>query len=783
MRGQMSASPDDIDIVSLWSALRRSLPKLMIVTLCAGALTFGVLSLMAPRYASEAQLAIVSKSTNPFPDAGKAAAAPDSVSPRMDKEAMNTHARALIAPDLVLRVADELKLRNSREFNSALGNLDLLGGIMRLVGLAGPRAGESEEDRVLGEVFKRLEVAVAKESRFIPIRFSSADPQLAANFANALAEAYRTSLVSDTIQETKQVVNALDPKIEQLRKEVIDAETEVERYRVQIDRTIGGQARTPLIDQRLAELTAEISKADAMKSEADVKWRTARELLATGNAEVLPEIQKSPLIQNLVQQRVRAERQMSELSASLLPAHPRMQQLNADLNGLKRQITSEVGKFVTSVEKETKVASLRVEALTKHLTELKGRVINSSGDDAKLRSIEASAKAKRAELERLQRQLEDNNTVVVTKTVPIEARIISPARPSSVPVFPKKGPFALLAMAATMMLGLAWIVTRELLVGARPSPSAGGSSGGSDKRTLVPRPTVVEPTLVSAAPTAWLASAPTAATMSAEADEPTLAAPAARVAGATLETLAVQLIDKAGAQGGFRTLVAGARAGIDVGAEGRELANGLVKAGKQVVLIDWSLDGHGIAASLGLATKPGMTDLLAGKCSFEDVVARLPGSEAHFIACGSASDELATGLDAEGLNLVLDALDEAYDHIVVAAGHAAATSLFEAIQGRFDAGITVAGAGDRVNVLDQAPDSFLGFEVTDIEVIRFERSAAPAPKPAAKSASKPAAKLAPAANKAAASSDNGANSGAATISAKRMQMVRGGPAPSNGARA
>ncbi|MGL1530594.1 hypothetical protein ACSTIU_23615, partial [Vibrio parahaemolyticus] len=71
-----------------------------------------------------------------------------------------------------------------------------------------------------------------------------------------------------------------------------------------------------------------------------------------GSGEALPDVQNSPLIQNLVQQRVRAERQIAELSATLLPGHPRMQQLKADLAGLKKQIGAEVTKIVDGLSRE-----------------------------------------------------------------------------------------------------------------------------------------------------------------------------------------------------------------------------------------------------------------------------------------------------------------------------------------------------------------------------------------------------------------------------------------------
>ena len=83
MRSNTPANPDDIDIVSLWGAVRQGLPRLLVTTVGAGVVTFGVLSTMASRYTSEAQLAIVAKSSNPFPDGGKTGS-PDSVTPRMD---------------------------------------------------------------------------------------------------------------------------------------------------------------------------------------------------------------------------------------------------------------------------------------------------------------------------------------------------------------------------------------------------------------------------------------------------------------------------------------------------------------------------------------------------------------------------------------------------------------------------------------------------------------------------------------------------------------------------
>lgn len=77
-------------------------------------------------------------------------------------------------------------------------------------------------------------------------------------------------------------------------------------------------------------------------------------------------------------------------------------------------------------------------------------------------------------------------------------------------------------------------------------------------------------------------------------------------------------------------------------------------------------------------------------------------------------------LDPDQVNLALDALDTAYDHIVIVGSNQAARALFEAIQGRFDAGVIVS-EGKRRTKLADAPGTFLGFEVADIELFKLER--------------------------------------------------------------
>jgi len=689
-----SASPDDIDITAIWRALRSSLPKLLVAAVIVGVSAFAVLSVVVPRYTSEAQIQVVP----PEREGTSGGTSADGLAARLDKEAINTHVRALESPDLAADIIAEEGLASRPEFNSALKPPSMLDRILGIFDFT-RRGGESEQDRVLDAYFDRLDVYAPKESRLIGVRFTSEDPQLAAEIANRIATTYRASLATRSVTGTDEVQKALQPRIDKLLQEVAEADAAVERFRGQANIFRGGPNDTGLNQQQLAELTAELSRAQAARSEAQARAASVRDMVQAGNTEALPEVQKSPLIQNLVQQRVRLERQLSELSATLLPAHPRMRQIRADLQGLQRQIKSEVGKIVEGIEKSASAAALREKAVQESIDAMKARVIGTGDDQVKLRQLEAVAKTKRAELERLQARFEANRARADSRAIPIDAQILTKARPASVPSFPKRLPYAALVAMAILLFGIAIVVTRALFAAARaPAP-------------LQKAAWALTPPMLAGA-----ASQPASAGL----EQPAVPDADSIQTVQSIAALAHHLLNRPPDVGGFRTLMTGETDEIDASDDAADLARALAEVGSDVMLVDWSLEGQRSVESTGAQTGPGMTELLRGKAKFEDVVGRLSGSSAHLISCGARPGDIGALLDPDHINLALDALDTAYDHIIIVGRNSAARALFEAIQGRFDAGVVVAEGRRRAARPSEAAGAFLGFEVTDIELFRLE---------------------------------------------------------------
>lgn len=222
----------------------------------------------------------------------------------------------------------------------------------------------------------------------------------------------------------------------------------------------------------------------------------------------------------------------------------------------------------------------------------------------------------------------------------------------------------------------------------KPHPAAGGSNGSDEARTS---------TAEERSPTGLTES----------------------LAFVEMESLASRLRARRPSGGGHRTLITGTAEDVIPFAEARDLAKVLAEIGAQTILIDWSPSGEGFALTMGLDSRTGWNALLLGEARFDGIIQRLPGTRAHAIASGHALPAGAR-LDADLVNLALDALDEVYDHIIVTARHDEARVLFELIEGRFDAGIAVVGDEEKVATRIDAA-AFLGFEVADIDIIRYQR--------------------------------------------------------------
>ncbi len=496
---------EDVDLGTLGRALWRA--KSWIVGLAAGAgiVTFVGLSMVRPLYTSKSRI-LIENDVSPFT---RAATDPGSEQKQaLDEQAVQSQVQVLTSRDLALDVTKSLDLANNPQFAKDAGT-SLFSRLLSQLGL-GRGSDKSEQEKAADAFEEHLAVYPLNKSSVIAVDYTSGDPELAAAAANQLADAYINWQRQATLEQTKDATIWLNAQIEELRKKVSESEAAVEQFRSS-NGLYAGSNNVTLSAQQLSELNSQLILAKAQQSEAEARARLIKKMLdEKSDIDATPEVLKSELIGRLIEQRVQVQRQLAELSATLLPSHPRLQQLNSELADVRNQIRQEATKIVHGLENEAEVANARETSLRSSLNEVQSQASGQSDAEIKLRALEREAKANRDLLESYLARFRDASARHDMAAVPANASIVSRAHASSKPSFPKRGPISALAAAATALLALAFVLSRELIGGTASTGSARPATKPQTKRhkrPSAPAPLPAEPEVAPVAATAEPAAA------------------------------------------------------------------------------------------------------------------------------------------------------------------------------------------------------------------------------------------------------------------------------------
>ena len=624
---------------ALWAKKTRIIGFTLLVT----ALAFVVVNLITPRYRSETRILLEAKE-NVFL---RAEAEKVADRPSVDPESVTSQTQVILSRDLAREVIRKEGLKENSEFNSSSGIVKTL---MGLVGLGRDPSDMSAEERTLDAFYSRLNVFAVDKSRVISISFSSVDPDVAANVANAVAATYLTLQQSAKQQQTRDASQWLAGEIATLRQKVSEAESNVEHYRTQSN-LYGGTNNTSLPTQQLTEINSQIATVRGQKADLETRARQLREMLRSGRSVDASDVANSETIRRLTEQRVTLGSQIAEQSTTLLDQHPRMRELRAQAGEIDRQIRAEGERLVRQLENDAKLAGDRLTQLTASLDQVKKLASATNEQDVQLRAIEREAKAQRELLESYLAKYREAVARDNINAAPPEARVISRASPAIVPDYPKKMPIILIAAFAAFTLSAGFVVTGELL-----SPS--GSY------------------VYSAPPPAYVASppmAPVMPAMPAMGRGPAIAAPRPALMAAPMAGMLVSSVEQIAAalrqagDAGRRVVVAGSARNVGTTYAAIALARALAQSAN-VILIDLAWNAPNLSVVSTDPQAPGMAELLRGQTSFGEIITRDQFSNVHLIATGNVAGQGASLAASQMLPGAIEALAQSYDHVVLDVG-------------------------------------------------------------------------------------------------------------------
>ena len=358
-----------------------------------------------------------------------------------DERFLKTQIDVLKSRGLAVRVAQKLKLFGNPGFAAAMGGEESTGLPAAI-----------DRDITIGRLRGNLNVELPYDSRIVTIAFTSGDPALSAQIANAFASefiqsnlqrkydssAYARQFVSNQLAETKQRVEDSERALNAYARSAglirtLDTGSEG-------DKGSGSGGGGSVTTASLLQLNSAANDARQARIAAEVRWQAFNSVPLASTKDVL----SNANYQILLTQRAGLETKLQELRAEHLDDYPGVRELKAQLAEVNRQLQMSANNVRNSVRSDLASAIAAERELAAQVNSLKGATLSEQD-----RSVQYNLLAREADTNRelydglLQRYKELNAAAgVATSNVAIIDVAEPPLGPSS-PNHPRNIAFAL----------------------------------------------------------------------------------------------------------------------------------------------------------------------------------------------------------------------------------------------------------------------------------------------------------------------------------------------------
>lgn len=494
-------------------------------------------------------------------------------------------------------------------------------------------------DEVVDAFLQHLDVRPTKASRVISVRFGSHDPELAAEVANAVVNAYTNRFIETKIAMAGKAAGWLNGQVNALREAVARSEKAVEAFRTQSGLLRGSQVT--LISEEISEINRRLAAASADRAQATATLNEVRALQRANNIEAAQAIMESPVVQQLRIQEAAVLREFAELKIELGERHPKVINKKSELENLRTKIDAEMERVLKSYVTAVSVTTAREESLERELSRLKAKQALANSHEIELRELEREAEANRKLLENFLTRLKETTPQLDTEMQIPGATVLSPA---AVPLhsLPDKRIVLTVSTVISLLLGFGLALMAERLdYGFRNAeqvteatglpvlahlPTSRGGSGGPDAAILDSQPSLFLEGIRS-----------------------TYIQLALRSKRPAIRSL---LVTSSMPKEGKTTLAIG-------------LTRTRATAGHRALLIDADLRRPSVHIRLKLEREPGLVDLLVGDASLEQVLQRDEPTGAFVIASGSTARDPSDLLGSKAFKTFLDQACGAFDLVVL----------------------------------------------------------------------------------------------------------------------
>ncbi len=321
---------------------------------------------------------------------------------------------------------------------------------MGLVGRKPEFAGGADP---VDEFLKVVTVEPVRNTRLVELGVEDPDPKLAAEMANAWAQAYVNQNMELKFQAAREALAWLTTQVNDLKAKVNESEVALQRYREQAG-LVAVEEKQNLTVRKLAEFNSAYIEAKAKRLEMETRLaelkRTAQQPERLHSSPVVVE---NALIQRMKGQQVELEVQRSKLLRVYKEKHPEVLKVQSQIEEIHRKIGEEMERLVRSVESESNVLKAREQAMLGAVNQYRDETQNLAKKEIQHGILKREADSNQQLYEILLKRLKETS---LSQGLDINnVRIMEPAMVPTHPARPRKKLNVALALVVGFGLGVA----------------------------------------------------------------------------------------------------------------------------------------------------------------------------------------------------------------------------------------------------------------------------------------------------------------------------------------
>jgi succinoglycan biosynthesis transport protein ExoP len=298
---------------------------------------------------------------------------------------------------------------------------------------------------VTHEIQQKLDVKPARESNIINIAWTGRSPAEAASVANAFAQAYLETSVEIRTDPAKKYADWFDGQVKEARDRLEKAQTRLSDFQQKSGILAADEHGDSFETTRLKDLSAQL---------------LATESRGRRGGDNSPAVMESPLVNNMRADVARLESKVQEASATLGSAHPRMQQMQAELATMRSRLGSESSRVGSAATFSLAANKARQKELEQAIAEQKTRMLSMNKQRGELtvlqRDVDTAQKAyETVSTSAAQSRLQSMSTQTNVMRLASAVEPLDPTGPTPIQAL-------LVAAAAGMLLAIAIVLLLEL---------------------------------------------------------------------------------------------------------------------------------------------------------------------------------------------------------------------------------------------------------------------------------------------------------------------------------